>query len=267
MKSLRSTTETYAKRYLLLIIAVVFVLLLAVPYALGFRLGPGVKIERLGSIVITGLPKNASVYIDQSLYRITTKPTELKVNALPGSHEIIVSVPGDYPWNTLISVSSHKTSTANPIFVGMTPVATTLTAADRTAALSAIASTSLPSLSHPIYLADGCAVVYVENNQIIADATTTSGCTPPPYLCDGAGTCSPTIIYSPISPLAAVARYPFRQDALVVQLGNVLYALSLDPRSPQFFAPILGATEPIIGTLPDGTIVIHNGNAVYKITL
>ncbi len=267
MKSLRSTTETLAKKYLLLIIAVVFVLLLAIPYALGFRLGPGVKLEQLGTVLITELPKNASVYVDQSLFRVTAKPDDLKVNLLPGSHTIIVSVPGDYPWNTLVSVSSHKATTINPVIVGMTPIATTLTGTDRAAALSAIASTSLPTLSHPIYLAGGCAIVYVANNQILADATTTPGCTPPAYLCDSSGTCSPTIIYSPIAPLVAVTRYPFRQDALVVEIGNVLFALALDPRSPQFFAPILTATAPILGTLPDGSIVIHNGNSVFKITL
>jgi hypothetical protein len=267
MKSIRSAIEPLAKKYLLLIIAVVFILLLAIPYALGFRLGPGLKLERVGTVVITGLPKTASVYVDQTLFTTTSKPVELKDELLGGNHSIIVSVPGDYPWNTVVSVFSHKTTTINPILVGMTPIATPMTGADRTAALAAITSTSLPSLKHPIYLANGCAIVYVANNQIIADATTTPGCTPPPYLCEGADSCSPTIIYSPIAPIVAVTRYPFRQDALAVQIGNVLFALALDPRSPQFFAPILTATAPIIGTLPDGTIVIHNGSAVFKIAL
>ena len=254
------------KKYLLLIIAVVIVLILGITYALGFRVGPGLKIERVGTLIITGLPVNATVYVDNVLRSTITKPGNTKNELVAGSHTIIVSAPGDYPWSTIVSVTSRKTTTVNPIFVGMQPVATVLTGTDRDAALAAIASTSLPTLDHPIYLANGCAVVYVSNNQIIADATTTPGCTPPPYLCDN-GTCSPTIIYSPIPKLSAVIKFPHRQDALVFEFGNVVLAIALDPRSPQFFAPVLTATAPVMGALPDGTLVIHNGNSVFKIAL
>jgi hypothetical protein len=261
-------TKKYTKKYLLLIIAIVFLLLLAIPYALGYRIGPGVKLERVGTLDLTGLPKGASVYVDQTLEKTTTKSGDLKDELVGGSHSIIVSVPGDYPWNTIVTITSRKTTTVNPIFVGESPIATLLTGTDRDAALAGIASTTLPTEARPLLLANGCATVYVSNNQILAEATTSASCAAAPsYLCDNTGACSPTIIFSPVSPLKIVAKYPYRQDALVVQLDNVLYAIALDPRSPQFFAPILTATQPIIGTLPDGTIVVHNGNSVFRITL
>jgi hypothetical protein len=268
MNQTTALTKKYTKRYLLLIIAVVFILLLAIPYALGYRIGPGVKLERVGTLELTGLPKGASVYVDQSLQKTTTKAGNLNTELVGGSHSVIVSVPGDYPWNTIVAITSHKTTTMNPIFVGETPIATLLSGTDRDAALAGIASTTLPTEAKPLLLANGCAAVYVADNQLLAEATTTSGCTTPPaYLCDNAGTCSPTIIFSPVSPLTFVAKYPYRQDALVVQIDNVLYAIALDPRTPQFFAPILTATQPIIGTLPDGTVVVHNGSSVFRITL
>ena len=61
--------------------------------------------------------------------------------------------------------------------------------------------------------------------------------------------------------------YPGRQDALLVGLNNVLYAIELDPRSPQFFAPVLTATNPVFGLLSDGTLVVKNDSAVFTIKL
>ncbi len=261
--------ELILKKYWLLLVAIIFVLILAIPYALGYRLGPGVKLERVGTLDIVGLPTGASVYVDESLRGVTSKPGSMKDEVVGGSHSIIVSVTGDYPWSTVALVTSGKTTTTNPILVGMTPNATPLSGTDKDAAVAAIASSSLPSITNPLVLANGCADVYVSNNQIIATAaTSTPGCsTPPAYLCDSTGSCAPTIIFSPVSTLYFVARYPNRQDALVVEFNDTLYAIALDPRSPQFFAPILTGTEPVIGTLPDGTVVVRNGTAVYKVTL
>jgi hypothetical protein len=264
MKKTQASVIAYSKKNLLLIAAVVILLLIAVPYWFGYRIGPGLQIERVGTLVVTNLPKGASVFVDQSLHGITPKAENMRDELVAGSHSIIVSVPGDYPWSTLALIASTKTTTINPILVSLKPSVTPLTGSASSTALAAIASTTLPSITHPLKLANGCTLVYVTNNQVIEDASATPGCTPAPYLCDN-GSCSPTIIFAPIMPLSLVTAYPGRQDALVVGFSNALYAIALDPRSPQFFAPILTGTQPIFGLLPDGTIVVHDGKAVYKV--
>ena len=60
MDSTIDLSKKYGKKYILLIIAVVFVLILAIPYMLGYRIGPGVKIERVGTLTLSGLPKHAT---------------------------------------------------------------------------------------------------------------------------------------------------------------------------------------------------------------
>jgi hypothetical protein len=255
------------RKYLLLIIAIVIVLILGTIYALGFRLGPGVTLERVGTLTLTNIPTGTSIFIDQTLRTTTTATSSVKEELVSGSHSVIVSAPGDYPWNTLITMSSGKSAEASPIFIGMNPNVTPLSGTDKSSAVAAIASTTLPTFANPLHVANGCAIVYVLNNQIVADAaTSTPGCTPPPYLCTGTS-CGTTIIYSPVSPLKVVAAFPGRQDALVLQLSNVLYAIAVDPRSPQFFAPILTGTNPIAGVLKDGSIVVENNTAVYRVHL
>ncbi len=264
MKSLKH----YAKNHKILIAAIVIVVIFVGGYLLGYRFGPGVSIGRIGTLTLTNVPADTSVYVDQVLKdTITATTTSAKIELSRGNHTVIVSTPGDYPWSNLITIQSRKNTVANPIFVTQTPNATPLTDNDRTDAIAAIASTTLPTLANPLKLAGGCALVYVSNNQVIADAaSSTPGCTPPPFLCIS-GSCASTIIFSPVSPLSAVLKYPGRQDALVVELGQVLYAIALDPRAPQFFAPILTGTAPVVGALSDGTIVVRNGSAVYRLKL
>jgi hypothetical protein len=259
--------KRYAKKYILLIIAVLFILVLSGTYLLGYRLGPGLHVERVGTLTISGLPAGASIFVDQSLKGTSGKSDTMSDELVEGSHSIIVSEDGDYPWSTLALITSGKTTYISPILLSVKPKATSITStSSRATALSAIASTTLPTLTHPLLLANGCTAVYVENNQVIAAATSTASaaCTPPPYLCTN-GICSPTIIFSPVAPLAFVGKYPGRQDALVVQFGATLFAIALDPRSPQFFAPVLTGTVPHIGTLSDGTVVVNDGKAVYSV--
>ncbi|MBA3789005.1 hypothetical protein H0X32_01250 [Patescibacteria group bacterium] len=253
------------RKYLFLIVLIVVILGVTAAYLEGYRVGPGIRLSRVGTLTLN-LPAGATVYADQILRNSTTKAGAIDIELISGSHSIIVSIPGDYPWSDLVAVTSGKNIQLSPILVPNKPDATVLTDSARTDALNAIASTTIPSKTNPLRLEGGCAAVYVSNNQIITDAVTASGCTPPVYLCID-GSCASTIIYSPTIKLSAVLPYPGRQDALLVGLGNTLYAIALDPRSPQFFAPVLGATNPIFGVLSNGTLVVHNDASVFSIKL
>jgi hypothetical protein len=256
----------YSRKHFFLLVAVIIVLLIAVPYLLGFRVGPDLHIERVGTLMLTNLPSGTSVYIDDTLYRTLGSAGNVSEELEGGSHSIIVSAPGDYPWSSITQITSNKDTTIEPLLVSTKPNVTKLSGTAETQALAAIASTTLPTQAHPLVMGNGCEDVYVSNNQIIAAAVQAAGCTPPPYLCVDA-TCSPTIIYAPIAPLKTVVAFPKRQDALVFQFGSTLFAISLDPRSPQFFAPLLIGTNPVMGALPDGTIVVENGSVVFRVNL
>ncbi len=258
--------KRYSRKYFVLLVFVIIVLLFAIPYMLGFRLGPGLHIERVGTLTFSTLPANTSIYIDSTLYKTVTSTSTVSAELVGGSHSIIVSVPGDYPWASLTLVTSGKSTTVSPLLVHMRPDVTPLTGTAQSEALTALASSTLPTEAKPMVMANGCEDVYVANNQIIASAVQAPGCTPPPYLCEDA-TCSPTIVYAPLAPLKAVLPYPHRQDAVVLQFGSTLFALSLDPRSPQFFAPLLIGSNPRIGELSDGTIVVQNGTPVFSLKL
>ncbi len=269
LQHLQQQYKTYVKRYLFLILAIVFVAVLATAYGFGYRVGPGITLARVGSITLTNLPKGTSVISDQTLREVTGSTGNATEDLVAGSHTIIVGAPDYYPWSNLVLISSGKATTMSPILVRMKPDATPYasTSTEYATALSVISSNTLPTVTNPLKLMNGCVLVYVADNRIIANAApTTPGCTPPPYLCTN-GTCEPTIVFAPLHPLNRVLAFPGHPDALVVEFDKTLYALALDPRSPQFFAPILTGTDPIAAALTDGTIVVKNGNIIYKLKL
>ncbi len=140
-----------------------------------------------------------------------------------------------------------------------------LTSSEGVAARAAFATQKLPTLMAPLSL--GCAEVYVSNNRVIATAASTSpACaTPPDYLCS-AGSCAPTIIYSPAAPLHSVIPFPGRTDALIVATGEWVYTIGLDPRTPQYFAPILQGLSPMVAPGPNGSLYVGDEKAVYGVT-
>jgi hypothetical protein len=253
----------FLRTYSILVITALIIVLIVMAYMFGFRVGPGIMISRVGVLSLEDLPKGATVYADETSRGTAAATSTMSIDLVSGSHNIIVSVNGDYPWNDLISIASGKTTSEAPILIPLQPNAVLLSGTQRTTAVASIASSTLPTETNPLHLANGCADVYVSDNQVIASAVTAPGCTPPPYLCLG-GKCAPTIIFAPVSPLSGVFQYPGRQDALVIGLNNTLYALALDPRNPRYFAPILTATNPKFGVLSDGTLIIENGTSVFS---
>jgi hypothetical protein len=258
--------QTFVRKYLFLVVLVLIIIFAVGAYLFGYRVGPALSIEHVGTLSLTNLPTGTTVYVDQVINGTITATSTKNIELVGGNHTVIVSETGDYPWNDLVSITSGKTTTLNPIFIPEQPDATPLQGSAATSAVARIASTTLPTQSSPLVLANGCAHVYVSNNQVIADPATAPGCTPPPYLCVN-GKCASTIIFAPVNTLSAVIAFPGRQDALLVGLNNVLYAIALDPRSPQFFAPVLTATNPVFGTLSNGTLVVRNGTAVFSVKL
>ncbi len=257
-------TRTFLSKHIILILLAIVVALVGATYALGYRIEPG-GIARVGTLTLTGLPVGTTIYTEET-YRMTVKKAgDVSLELGPGNHSVVVNAPNDYPWSTIARITSNQEMHVTPLLVHMNLKVAQLDGADKTLAIRAIATSTLPTPQAPLSTMNGCVNVYVSNNQVIATAaTSTPGCTPPPYLCAG-GTCAETIIYAPVAHLTNVFLYPGRQDALAVAFGGTLYALAIDPSTPQFFAPLVRGATAHYGQLSDGSIVVQDGTTVAKI--
>lgn len=260
------TVSSFARRFWWAIILLVLIIVIGGGYASGYRVAPG-GIARVGTLTLTDMPAGTKIFIDQSLSGTATSGQSFNEQLVPGNHTVIVNTANDFPWSSIVRIESGQVTKVDPLLVQMNVKEVALFGAEAKAGATAIATAKLPTVQSPLKMQGGCAVVYVHNNQVIeAAATSTPGCTPPAYLCMS-GSCDPTIIFSPVTPLTNLFPYPGRQDAVLVGFDNGLYALSLDPTNPQFFAPIVRGTNPKFGQLSDGSIVVGVGTSILKLLL
>lgn len=240
-----------------------FILAIIGGYAAGFRPGPGLTIVRVGTLTLAHLPSGTSVYTDQAFRGTTKEAGPFSVSLVPGNHSVIVDAPKQEPWTKTFTITTSETTTLSPIFVPKEADPRKVSAEELPTATSVFARTALPTTYAPLVL--DCANVYVLDNRLIAEASTASDCTPPDFLCIQ-GSCEATIIYAPAAPLRSVIPFPGRTDAVLVSVADWIYALALDPRTPQYFAPVLHGVAPTLATASSTAFYVRDAGRVYSIS-
>ncbi|KND49591.1 MAG: hypothetical protein AB203_00725 [Parcubacteria bacterium C7867-008] len=258
--------RSFARRYAPLLIIALLIVVFTAGYVLGFRVGPGLTVVRAGTLVLTNIPTDAVVYADEAK-RAVGHGTDVRIALVPGNHSIIVDSVGNHPWSDLVPVTAGTDLRISPVFVPVTADRSSLEEPARTEATKALAAALLPDATHPIVMENGCANVFVSNNRVVATVATSTGCTPPPYLCVG-GTCATTVIFAPIAKLHSVIAYPGRQDVLIIGYGTTLAVFELNPLKPQFFAPLFnGGLAPVAIPWDAGTIVVRDDNRTFTLPI
>jgi hypothetical protein len=257
------TTLLLIKRWWSLAVLVVFFASGVSGYVAGYRLTSGPNIKRLVALTVSDIPKGADVYID-SVLQSPSKSNVRIFKVLPGNHSLVGNANTFLPWYTLATVPEHDDS-LRAFFIPSNVSVTILTGAEATKAKKNIEKYTPPDKNNPLILADGCVDVYVSRTQVIAEASQKSGCIPPPFLCYE-NACDATIIFSSSERISSVLTYPHRDDALLVSTGRNVYALTLDPREPRVFAPVLQNRAPIVVKNEEGTIVGVDGPTYFSLT-
>lgn len=265
MNPFLTRARAFVLRYkLLLAIALIFIVMV-IGYVMGYRPGPGFTLVREGTVVLTNVPVGAVVYADESK-RAVGKGTDVRVALVPGNHLLIVDSAGNNPWSDLIDVPSRVDTKVTPVLVPLKVTRVAVAEADLAKANAALAASVLPTAQAPLLLDGGCAGVVVSQNRIVASVASTTGCTPPPYLCVG-GTCATTVIFAPVAPLRSVLAYPGREDTLIVAYGDTIAVIELNPLRPQFFAPLLRGTAPKAALWDEAHILVRDGTRTFTVGL
>lgn len=259
-----SRARTFVQRNLLAVLIGLLVVLLAIGYALGYRPGPGFTVVRTGQLIVTDLPAGATVYTGESRRGTSEKGGDMVVPLVPGTHSVIVDVPGMYPWNDLVQVTKEPVR-ISPILVPTATQTASIPNEERAAIEALVKAAVLPTAVNPLVLENGCALVRVDNNRIAANGTTTDTCVEPWYLCVG-GSCADTIVFSPIAPLRSVLPFPGRPNALLIAYGDTIAVLELNPLAPQYFAPIYKGLAPAAVLLDDHTLAVTDDTRTFKIS-
>ncbi len=246
--------------------SVLFLLLLTGMYMSGYRIGPGLVLTKEQQIIITNLPNNAQVFLDYAPRGIAHNHT-LTLSLVPGNHTILASAKTYWPWKHFIVVPENKSITVRAFLIPQVPKGIILTSIKKDNAEKKIDATVLPNNTHPLNFINKCISLTVSRNQIIATPIEkSSSCTPPSYLCID-NTCKPTVVFSSAQKISGVIPYPGRNDAIIISIGKNIYALSIDPRSPRTFAPLLKGIAPKIASGENETLLVRDEKTVYQLTL
>lgn len=254
----------HMRRYGIWWAVVLFILVLAGGFALGYRVGPGLSIVKAGTLVLTDLPASTSIYVDTKLRATVREGGEYRTRLVPGVHTIIVDSEGHTPWQDAVVITSDEVATKAPVMLLTRPDGTVLRAEERAAAIRTIDQQRLPTVTAP--LTAGCTDIYVAQNRIMGRAV--AGCeAPADYLCE-AGDCSaPTVLFAPVETITSLIAFPGRTDTLLFTIGDFVYALDIDPRDPRFFAPFIRTSMPKVGQGAAGELLLKDEDNAYSFTL
>lgn len=249
-----------AKRNPVLWGAGALILIVLAFYFAGFRIGPGLSLVRVGTLVLTEVPADASVYVNSKLRSVTSSAGDYRVRLTPGVHTVIVAVPDTTPWQDALTVPSNGTVSIKPILIPNRPDGDLLLGEARAAARRVVDANALPTEAKP--LSAGCTDVFVSQNRILGKAA--AGCeTPPDYLCTD-GDCGTVELFAPVERITSVALFPGREDALFFTIGDGVYALDIDPREPRFFAPFVRSVLPRIANGTSTNLLLSFDDKAYS---
>lgn len=241
---------------------VAVILFLIAFYLLGFRVGPGPSIVQVGTVILIDVPERTEIYVDSTRQTVIGGGSG-RVSITPGTHTLLASVQGYFPWNELVTIGSGETITIRPFFSPTNISGERLIEEDVASAKKAIAAVALPTKAEPLLMKDGCVAVYVLQNRVVAENI--EGCEPLPYLCVE-DTCAPTVVFPPADRLRGVTAFPGRDDALLISSGRLVHILELDPRAPRFFAPLYDRGEaPKAIPWTENSILVEDGETVLEL--
>ncbi len=244
----------------------IFLLILFAGYSTGYRLGAGLVLTREQNVIITDIPNNAKIFSDYALHTDVRNNT-ISISLIPGNHTLLVSAKGYWPWKYMVTIPNNKSITVRAFLIPQVPKGEILSGTKRLQAKKEITNIILPTPAHPLKLTPKCLSLAVSGNQVVATPFLhSSACTPPPYLCLD-NTCSPTIIFSSAKKITSLISYPGRDDAILIGIGNTIYALSIDPRSPRTFAPLIRGVSPMITQGKYDTLLVQDEKTIYQLTL
>lgn len=256
---------TLVKKYWPLVLVLALVLMFALGYASGLRFDR-TGIVQVGTLVVE-IPDGARVYLDESRV-LHERDGVARATLRPGAHSVIVDIDGMQPWNELVELSSGSVSTLSPIEVPKEPVLEEVPQERLAEGWAARRGALLPSEATPLTLE--CQKIWVSGVRILA-APADESCAPAFLLCEDAartkeGTCPATVVFSSSAPLRSVVAFPQRTDALAIAAGSQSFVIELDPRQPQFFAPLVKSMV-TLAPWDEGTLLVEKAGILFTLPL
>lgn len=289
-KNITPTTPTnrFTKIYLTLWAICVLVGFVAfIMYKQGFRLIKGFETVRVGSVLLSSNEKDLQIFLDNRERKAIVRGDKIIIsNIIPGTHTLLVSKAGFWPWTKIVEISSNQSRDAFAFLfpmAGVTLEKIANTSTEYKDIKNQLGVLKLPltynpvneetgalpqaewvkeNVLNPIFSSDKNSALFVGDNTIyiswVADEN------PPAQFCDKEACQRIFPVTFSTSPVKSVSFFKDRSDIVLFSAGNSIYAIEADHKGTQNFEPIFRGLDPIFTTLPDGTIYVKDGETIFK---
>ncbi len=212
----------------------------------GYRFGGGF-IQGPGVISVLVPEKGSTVFLDDSEKTLTSKDNQsISLSSLSaGSHSILVSKNGFWPWKKDILVSPGVMLTVKPFLINkeLSPVLIPGDDPEYYSIEALIKKNTLPTEGPAKTSSDQTIAISLENNVIFAEWLGSSSETPS-YFCQ-AGVCKKQLkVLTSKNTVRSTSFYKDRSDVILVALGDSISAIELDSRGTQNFQPVYKGQSP-----------------------
>lgn len=268
--------------------AVLFVLIVPfiILFSLGYTFTNDYSIAERGGIYVFVSEYGADIYIDSELKKTTgTFQRELFVqNLKPKPYLVIVSNDNFYPWAKNVDVYEKEVSPLYPFLVPKEIVVREIYAtstqeykkvseffappkvavtATPTSVSKNIATTTATSTPESHGLLKNKMKIWSDDNEIFA-RWTGNITRIPPYFCPNRECDTLLKVFDAVAPIRHLDFYPDRDDAIIMSLGDGIYATEIDTRTYHNFYPLYKGENPDF-RIEGGRVYVKDGKSLFEL--
>lgn len=242
------------KKEKILIITGIFIIILFIFfYKIGYRIGPGISIGKVGVVNINVPFKETNIFVDGKNKFSSSKENDvLNIKLSPGKYSVIVSKEGYFPWNKDLYVKSNDKISISPIFVSKNPSGEIINEIDPEywKIKNLIEQNKLPTKNSPIISSDGKTKVWIESNSIMSEM-------------DG----KIKTVITPEFAIKNISFYKNRSDAIIFSSADSVNMIEIDSENFQNFMPIYKGNSPRFVETDQNFIYIDDNSVLMLVVI
>lgn len=248
------------------------IILSAQAFGIGFRFDNGLSFVRTGTISVANLNSQSKVFLNSRRTGTFSEAAGGSItikNVLPGTHSLLVSKDGYWPWLKEVDVQKKETTTVNPFFILKNSSGVVIHAEDEeyTAIKESIESEVLPRIDSKQNSESGNVAIWLENDTIMAEWLGDEELLPS-YFCTHSECVSTKTVLESTDPIRNLTFYKNREDVLIFSSQNGLFAIEIDTRNIQNFQPIYkGGRSPNYSVYDGQTLAVQDTESIFLLSL
>lgn len=206
-------------------------------------------------IVLTHLPEDANIYLDNEPYE-AGQNGRLVLDEVPaGAHTLLVAADGFWPWAKTVEVQQGDRLEFGVLSLAIDPQLRSTIAVPENPERARQVMTELPTKDNPAISDDHTTALWMEGDTMYAAWQGKREA--PRYFCTPVCSTTRAVFTSDVA-IRSLGFYGDRSDVLLFAAENGIFGLELDARGTQNFQPLYLGTAPLFSVMDKDTLLVYD---------